>query len=117
MVEVYEDSISSWQEPDEAVRRLNMLCDALADNAYKPGARNNIAVDLAILCHELSLEPLEVAKMAWADATEYDFDDLEERLDVIEEYIPSWDQYHIESYMLGDWDCVDNPKKEWIRLV
>ena len=107
---LYKDGLSA-DDPEEAARRMSMLLDELDAGGYKPGARNNLAVDLAILCWELDLDPADIGKQfLGAD----DFDDLEERLEVINEYLGFWDQYGIEGYMLGDYG--DNPKKEWISL-
>lgn len=108
---LYKDGLSA-DDPEEAVRRMSLLLDELEAGSYKPGARNNIAVDLAILCWELDLDPVtDIAKLF---LDEDDIDDLEERLEVINDYLEYWDRYNIESYMLGDYG--DNPKKEWIVL-
>lgn len=111
MVEVYG-------VPEETVRKLNVLCDALAAGAYQPGARNNIAVDLSILCYELGIEPLHVFDMVLPEADHDDRLDLIDRLSVLDSYLYVWNQYGIEGYMLGDWEgCGEEPKKEWIRLA
>ena len=116
-MDILEEDVVVESTPEEVVRKLNCLCDELAAGAYKPGARNNIAVDLAILCYELCVDPREVAEMAWENQPIQDADDLDDRLSTIEDYLATWDAWNIESYMLGDWGCEDGPKKEWIRLV
>lgn len=116
MVEVEKVAISSG-DIEETVRRFNLLCDEIANGAYKKGARNNITVDLSILCYELGLDPMAVmdSLVDWPDV--HAKRDFERRVKVIDPYLTSWDRWGIESYMLGEYDCGETPKKEWVLLV
>ena len=96
---------------------LNLICDDLAADRYQEGCRNNMAVDLCILCYELGLEPMPVAELAWENVEDPDKDDLEDRINVIEDYCSWWHKMGAESYMLMDQYNATEPKQDWITLV
>lgn len=116
-IEVKAESLKIDREHAETVAsKLNALLDEFAAGGYKQGCRNNMAVDLSILCFELDIDPMETAEYAWKHTAARQTYDLKDRIDVIENYLKDWDAYGIEQYMLMDDSWVD-PKEEWVVLV
>ena len=94
----------------EAAGMLNDLIDDLKNNGYRRGRRNNLAVDLSILCYVLELNPLEVGSYYIMKSYENPeiaknkIADLEGRLSTIARYLADWDNYHIYNFMVMDWE-------------
>ena len=105
---------------ERAVKYVNSICDYLSGSGYKQGYRNNIAVDLSIVCYVLALNPCEVAKEAWSYRDIMDhMDDLYERCETIGEYLEGWSNYGQDIFdkmlMLDEW-IANPPEEEWVKL-
>lgn len=96
-----------------AVDMLNNLVDDLKNGGYREGRRNNIAVDLCILCYVLDLDPLEVGgyyiknetgAKVFSYSVNRKIEDLEDRINTISDYLSGWDYYDIFQFMMMDWD-------------
>ena len=85
-----------------AAYELNTMCHHFKHGAYQPGNRNNMAVDLACLCHVVEIDPIELVGKY---LKENEIEDLKDRLNTINLYLDEWD-LHSEGvfyYMLGYW--------------
>ena len=105
-----------------AYRYLDQICGKLSDGWYVIGHRNNLAVDLACMCHVLALDPVEVAKAAWEQAMPYarDETDLEDRIKTIKMYLYSWDTFGrngVFGYLMDWYDEEVEPSGDLIELV
>lgn len=110
------DKIDGYHPEDDIIRAtdmLNNLVDDLKNGGYREGRRNNVAVDLCILCYVLDLDPLEVGGYYIKNETgakvfsypvDHKIKDLEDRIDTISNYLSEWDRYDIFQFMMMDWD-------------
>lgn len=95
------DTGYDFHDITRAIGMLNDLIDHVKAGAYREGSRNNIAVDLSILCYVVGLDPLEVGG-CYLDWNK--LNDLTARVEVIKDYLEFWDRYDIFQFMLMDWE-------------
>lgn len=119
------DNQYTAEDRELACLMANNILDAIERGEYIEGQRNNMAVDLACMCHVLKADPKLLANEAleehggkWQSHCSHD---IEERLRTISRYLDSWDVYGVHGvfdYMMMEWEWKGvKPGREWIKLV
>ena len=86
-----------------AMNYLNDIAFTIRLGGYAPGSRNNIAVDLACVCHVLSIDAKLVARELVSDP--FSLGDILTRLNKIDKYLDGWDEDGVFEYMTMDWNA------------
>ena len=100
-----------------AAEMLNAIVHDVGHGSYKPGARNNIAVDVCCLCHVLDIDPVWV--MNQAGLSQYQLEDFDERKAVIDEYLDMWDEEYggvFDKMFMDLSDTEGMPKSELVKV-
>lgn len=100
-----------------AAEMLNAIAYDIEHGSYKPGARNNIAVDVCCLCHVLRIDPVWV--MNQSGLSQYQLEDFDERKAVIDEYLDMWDSEcgGVFDKMFTDLSDIEGmPKSELVKV-
>lgn len=123
----YEGVVSNRPEltrehAEEVVEKINCIYSLLERGEYVEGCRNNVAVDLDILCYMIGIDPKDVAVKAWhpnwpKGLTTEGYKDLLERLEVVDDYLWSWENRGgVELFMVADGEW-SNPTHKLYKLV
>lgn len=118
-----EDIINDTYGEEEikcAITRFQRLWSAFILRDYRPGQRNDMAVDLTCVCHVLHIPVRQVINDIWAitDDPSYLLQDIRWRVNTIGGYLDYWDDSGsngVLAYMISDWNRY--PEEEVITLV
>lgn len=92
---------------DKAKRMLTTIINRIRIGGYVEGFRNDIAVDISICCYVLDVDPTDLTgemKRLFELFLSDDEWDLDERLNVIDDYLKDWALLHnVDGHSIFDY--------------